>query len=162
MVAPFYRINFIMARTEVILISCPVIDWNNFVNKVATSTGRIITSGIDGSGLVLKHHSTFLASLGELKSGNTIHPIEAIKIPGIKKHLNFSFLIHSKSELILGLTEFDIKLLITKAKQGKIAVATGTLEQWQGVMIAENLSEIGCQIREQFNHLGLTQAQLLT
>lgn len=151
-----------MARSEAILISCPVIDSDNFINKVAASTGHIITSGIDGSGLVLKHHPKFLAELGELKNGKSTHPNEALKIIGINKHLNFTFVIHSNNENLFKLSELGITLLIIKAKQGRLAIATGTLKQWQDVIIAKNLSELNSQIREQLNHLGLIQAQLLT
>ncbi len=151
-----------MARTEAILISCPVIDWESFVNKVAASTGHIVSSGIDGSGLALKIHAKFLAALGQFKHGSTIHPNSSIKNPDIYRHLNFSFLIHSSNTIIFRLSEFNISILIIKAKQGRLVVATGTLEQWLDVTAAKGLQEIGILIWRQLNYLGLTQALLLT
>jgi len=147
-----------MASAEAILISCPILDLDGFINKVSASTGHIITSGIDGSGFSLKSHPKFLALLGELKSGKTTHPNESMKMSNVSSHLVFSFLIMSSGPMILKLVEFGIVTLTVKAKTGVLAVATGTLKQWLDVVDAGIMVD---QIRPQFNHLGITQDQLL-
>lgn len=151
-----------MARVEAILISCPVIDLDNFINKVSQTTGHIISSGIDESGFSLKHHPKFLALLGELKSGSKTHPKAAQLIPNVNKHLVFSFLIMSGGPFLLRLAEFGLDIITAKAKVGTLAIVTGTLKQWQDVMAAESLSQLTTQIRPQFNKMGLTQSNLIS
>ncbi len=150
-----------MARVEAILISCPVIDLDSFINKVSHSTGHIISSGLDQSGFSLKHHPKFLALLGELKAGKTQPRNESNKTPNIKYHLVFSFLITCNGPMLLRVAEFGLNIITTKAKTGVLAIVTGTFEQWQDVMGAEVLSALTEQIRPQFNKLGLTHSNLL-
>lgn len=122
-----------MASVEVILISCPVIDWDNFINKTITHTGHIITTGIDASKLKLKHHPKYLAALGQLKEGKTIHPNKA---PNTDAHLFFGFLIIADLSILLELADTEISTMIVKSKIGHLAIATGSLKQWQDVEIA--------------------------
>ena len=150
-----------MARVEAILISCPMIDLDSLINKVSSSTGHIISSGIDESGFALKHHPKFLALLGELKAGHKTHPHESRNMPNVSSHLVFSFLITCKGPMLLRLAEFGLSIITTKAKTGVLAIATGTLKQWQAVMDVEDLSELMSLIRPQFNKLGLTHSNLL-
>ena len=150
-----------MARVEAILISCPVIDLDSFINKVSHSTGHIISSGLDQSGFSLKHHPKFLALLGELKAGQKTHPNVSNKTPNIRAHLVFSFLITCGGPMLLKLAEFGLSIISTKARTGVLAIVTGTLKQWQDVMGAEALSHLTEQIRPQFNKLGLIHHNLL-
>lgn len=138
-----------MPSVEVSLISCPVIDLDSFINKIITHTGHIVTTGIDASKLSLKHHPKFLAALGQLKAGKQIHPREVTNMGG---HLSFSFLIHANPRLLLDLAEFDITLTTAKAKTGYLALATGTLNQWQVVMAADN--PVGSKVKNLLSRLG--------
>ena len=142
-----------MASVEVVLISCPVFNCDGFINKIATSTGHIVTSGIDGSGLVLKYHPKILALLSQFRKGKTTHPNETVF--GVSDHLYYSFLIRGFP--ILKLAEFDISLLITK----KLTLATGTLKQWRDVLAADNMESLNSHLRVNFSRLGLTQMKSL-
>lgn len=141
-----------MARVEAILISCPLIDLDSFINKTIAYTGHIITTGLDSSKLTLKHHPKFLALLGQLKEGKTTHPK---KIADLSNHFSFSFLIQSEKELLFNLSGFGIFLLIVKSKTDYLAVATGTLKQWKDVMAVEEMESLSSLIRPQLTHLGL-------
>ena len=143
-----------MASVEVVLISCPVFDCDSFISKIAASTGHIVTSGIDGSGLVLKYHPKILALLSQFRKGKTTNPREIVT--GVCDHLYFSFLISGFP--ILNLAEFDIVLLITK----ELTLATGTLKQWRDVMAADNMENLNSHLRVNFSRLGLSQMMSLT
>ena len=145
-----------MASVEVVLISCPVFDCDSFINKIASSTSHIVTSGIDGSGLSLKHHPKILSLLGQFKKGKTTHPHEAVIVSGVSNHLSFSFLIRGFP--FLKLAEFDLSLLIIE----ELTLATGTLKQWQDVMAADHMESLNSHLRANFSRLGLTQIMSLT
>ncbi len=116
----------------------PNIAWVTYLKDTSSLTGRSPTLGIDNSNLKLSDYARFLASLGELQSGQEQKPLDVLRSQlNPLKHLFFGFLISGSSSLIfriMELTDLDVTTARGKDKI-RIAVVTGNLKLWKDAII---------------------------
>lgn len=113
--------------------------WTQFIKNTAELTGHSPTHSIDNSNLKLSDYARYLVTLGEFQSGKQQNPLDVLRDNDhLLRHLSFGFLISGTTSLIFRVMELtDLNVLTAKGvDKGRVAVVTGTLEQWKKAIIA--------------------------
>jgi hypothetical protein len=113
-------------------------DWTGFLKDSTSLCGHSPIHGIDSFPYKLKDYAKLIAVLGEFREGKSLDPRRTIQTAGdLLSHLHFGFLVSGSSSLIFQIMELtDLKIISTKMQdQGRVAVTTGTLREWQASVI---------------------------
>ena len=138
-------------QIQVVPIISTKTDWQLFLSVAKQMLGRNLTKGIDSANMPLEGISSYFAVLGSLKDSET-KPDVILSNPGsLLSHGFFGFLFVGDDDLLFNIMEetpFNVLSAPTLERNTRIAIISGTFEEWRTSIInrCSNVSGYGLRL----------------